>query len=75
MINLKGQKYVQGAVDISPAALSRLNTLEIFPSVCHDNSSYEGFYLPLGNDGGEFTHRCYGPAVAGDLWLKSEAPG
>jgi len=69
-----GQKfaYVQGLVDISPAALKMLQDMGIKLVKNKEQGGWESFYLPM-SAATQFLHVAGSPATRGDLFLKSES--
>jgi hypothetical protein len=72
MLNINGKMYVKGYVKVSPAALARLRELGVELHSHRSHDSYNSFFLPEGQDGGEFLHRPGCPRSPGELYLKSE---
>jgi hypothetical protein len=68
--------YVRGTLDISALALERLEEMGVCPPTNRypQGGEYDSFYLPEGQDGAEFIHRCGNPATEGRLALASELP-
>ena len=74
MMIIKGKMYIKGTVDISAKALMRLAEMGVTPPKNRfpQGGEFDSFFLPEGEDGGEFIHRHGSPASAGDLLLRSE---
>ena len=74
MMELNGQMYVKGTVNVSAAALARLADLGVTPPKNRypQGGEFDSFFLPTGQDGAEFRHQAGSPASAGRLSLAAE---
>ena len=74
MMKINGRMYIKGTLEISRAALARLEEMGVVPpkNTFPQGGEFDSFYLPEGEDGAEFLHRGGSPASAGRLSLAAE---
>ena len=75
MMNINGKKYVKGFTTVSSGAVARLVELGVELHYSRSHGGYDSFFLPEGQDGGEFLHKPGNPSTTGSLHLKSEVNG